>query len=159
MTSEEIDHQTHADLPLRQFLTYRLNRLHARLNAQAIRYLGKHADVTLTEWRAIALMGDLGPTTLTGLSREGQLDKGLLSRTIKSLIKRKIIQARQDSDDQRVQQLRLTRKGQTLFKHLLPRMQARQRFLRSALQPDEVETLFRIFDKLDRAAEETEFTK
>ena len=147
------------ELPLREFLTYRLNRLHGRLHAQGTRYLAQHADITVSEWRAIAMISDLGQTTLTAISREGQLDKGLLSRTIKSLIARNYVQARQDLKDQRVQLLKLTRKGQSLFDRTLPRMQARQRFLRSSLNDEELETLFRAFDKLDQAAEETEFTK
>lgn len=145
------------DLPVRQFLTYRLNRVHARLNAQATRLLAQYADVSLTEWRAIALMGDLGETTLTSLSREGHLDKGLLSRTIKALIARGLVIARQDENDNRIQRLTLSPEGRKVFVRTLPRMQARQRFLRAALTAGERAALIKAMEKLEIAADQTEF--
>ena len=146
-----------AELPLRRFLTYRLNRLQARLNAQASRYLAEHGGITLSEWRAIALVGNFGQTTLTEISRESQIDKGLLSRTLKTLIERGLVEGRQDDHDNRVQRLRLTAEGAGLHSRMLPRMRARQRFLQGTLTSAEFEALLSAIDKLDAAAEVTEF--
>jgi len=157
MSARPEQNSTADELPLRRFLTYRLNRLQARLNAQATQYLARHAGITLSEWRAIALVGGPGETTLTEACRHAQLDKGLLSRTLKALAGRGLVQARQDDRDQRVQHLSLTKKGRTVFEHMLPRMRARQRFLREALTPMEFATLHAAIDKLEIAAEETEF--
>ena len=149
--------RTESDLPLKGFLTYRLIRLYAQLNAQATQYLSKYADVTLTEWRMIAIIGDSGESTMTGISREVGVDKALVSRTVKTLIDRKLIDAARDDNDHRVQRLSLTPAGKALFDRLLPRMQARQRFLRAALTPDELAALESAVDKLMVAAEQTEF--
>lgn len=145
------------DLPLRRFLTYRLNRLQARLNAQAARYLTAHGGITLSEWRAIALIGSLEETTLTELSREAQIDKGLLSRTLKTLVERGMVDGRQDDRDNRVQRLTLTASGTKLHERILPRMRARQRFLQAALTTSEFAALHSAIDKLEIAAEVTEF--
>ena len=157
MPAQKIASQAEEDLPLRQFLTYRLNRLQARLNAQAARYLMQHSGVTLSEWRVIALIGNQGETTLTEVSREGQLDKGLLSRTLKTLQRRGLVDGRQDDTDHRIQRIRLSRAGATLHAETLPRMRARQRYLKAALSPDELRALNKAIDKLEVAAEATEF--
>jgi DNA-binding MarR family transcriptional regulator len=52
-----------------------------------------------------------------------------------------------------VQHLKLTKAGQALFDHTLPKMRQRQRNLRAALTPIEIEVLYAALDKLELAAE------
>ncbi|MEZ5676805.1 MAG: helix-turn-helix domain-containing protein [Thalassovita sp.] len=80
-------------LPIQQFLTYRLSRVQAKLNAQAARMLRETSGVTLTQWRIIAVVGTSGQTRLSEIARATALDKGLLSRNLATLIDEKIIQA------------------------------------------------------------------
>ncbi len=145
------------DLKLRQFLTYRLVRLQSRLNVQASRYLAEHAGITLTDWRIIAMIDSLDNTTLTYLNRETGLDKGQLSRKLRSLTSRGLVSSQQDNQDSRVQHLTLTAEGKSIVDAMLPRMRARQRFLTGTLTEDELSALHRSIDKLERAAETTEF--
>ena len=145
------------DLPLSRFLTYRLARLQARLNAQATRYLAKHADISLTDWRVIVLINDRGDTTLTRLTRDSGLDKGQISRKLKSLVSRGLIDSHQDDQDHRVQHLSLTTAGRSIVDQMLPLMQARQKHLSNALTAEELSSLLRAIDKLEDAAAATEF--
>ena len=65
---------------LHQFLTYRLSRVQAKLNAQANALLHAQSGLTLSRWRILALVGAAGQTRLSELARIAALDKGLLSR-------------------------------------------------------------------------------
>ena len=54
--------------------------------------------------------------------------------------------------------LKLTARGAELHDRTLPFMQARQEALLAALAPEERDAIFRIIDKLERAAQRREFT-
>jgi len=141
------------EMPLHQFLTYRLSRVQAKLNAQASAMLRAHAGLTLSQWRILALVGAAGQTRLSDLARIAALDKGLLSRNLKTLTAEGLVDAKQDDLDQRVQHLTLSKRGQALFEKTLPRMRKRQRGLRSALTTRELDVLYKALDKLELAAD------
>ncbi|MDP5346932.1 MAG: MarR family winged helix-turn-helix transcriptional regulator [Paracoccaceae bacterium] len=142
-----------APLPLHQFLTYRLSRVQAKLNAQATRILRATSGITLTQWRVIALVGAAGQTRLSELAKIAALDKGLLSRNLKTLIEDGVVAARTDDGDHRVQILALTAKGQAIFERTLPVTRARQQMLRDDLTEEELRVFRRVLDKLEIAAE------
>lgn len=146
-------------LPLKEFLTYRLNRVHAQLTQQATRYIGQHSNISITQWRMIAVIGDQGQSNMTEVSRNAGVDKALVSRTVKGLIAQGLVKSSKDAKDQRMQRLSLTDAGEELFRSLLPKMQARQRFLRASLTTGELSALESALDKLLTASEETEFTE
>lgn len=139
---------------LKQFLTYRLARTHARLNAQAQHLLDRVAGLTLTQWRILGLIGTAGSTTSSELSRENGLDKGLLSRRLKSMADQGLVVAKSDDQDRRVQHLSLTEKGQEVFEHTLPHAQARQKQLMRAFSEEEIVVFFDFLDRLEQAAGE-----
>lgn len=140
-------------LPLHQFLTYRMSRVQAKLNAQATRILREASGITLTQWRIIALVGAAGQTRMSQLAREAALDKGLLSRNLKGLIEGGVIRSRADENDHRAQVLALSPKGIEIFDRTLPVSRERQRNLRSELTEQELHVFRRVLDKLEIAAE------
>ncbi|MEZ5789914.1 MAG: MarR family winged helix-turn-helix transcriptional regulator [Nitratireductor sp.] len=140
-------------VPLQQFLTYRLARLHAKLNAQASRILSDHAGITLGQWRVIALTGGKGEITLTEIHRATQMDKGQLSRTIKGMFDDELITSRTSEHDQRQQILLLSQKGTDIYRHMLPIMRERQKMLMSCLAAEERRIIFSAIDKLEIAAD------
>ncbi len=139
--------------PLYQFLTYRLSRVQAKLNAQANALLQKQSGLTLSKWRVLALVGAAGQTSLSELARKAALDKGLLSRNLKSMVEDGLILSKQYDIDHRVQHLSLSSKGQDLFDKTLPKMRIRQAKLREPLEPKELEALYSALDKLEIAAD------
>lgn len=140
--------------PLQQFLTYRLSKVQAKLNAQAVAILKEHAGLTLAQWRVLALVGGAGQTRLSDLVKIAALDKGQVSRNVKAMVEDGLVRSKQDDLDQRVQHLSLTAKGRALFEMTLPRMRARQRKLRAQFNMAELEVLYRALDKLEIAAED-----
>lgn len=153
MTNQNERTTTRDDLPLHQFLTYRLSRVQAKLNAQATAILRAHAGLTLSQWRILALVGAAGRTRLSELARIAALDKGLLSRNLKTLVADGLVKSKQDVIDHRVQHLSLSGSGQDLFETTLPRMHKRQRHLRSSMTANELDVLYRALDKLEIAAD------
>ena len=152
--SAEPESESHKDeQPLYQFLTYRLSRVQAKLNAQANALLQEHSGLTLSKWRILALVGAAGQTRLSELARIAALDKGLLSRNLKVMIGEGLVAAKQDDIDHRVQRLSLTVKGQELFDLTLPKMQQRQSKLREPLDARELASLYSALDKLEIAAD------
>lgn len=158
-TAEEMNEMPDAfgDLPLHQYLTYRLSRVQAKLNAQGARLLNDTVGLTLSQWRVVALVGVAGQTRLSTLARDTALDKGLLSRNVKALIAAGLISAQQDKIDHRVQHLSLTPEGQEIFNRALPATRKRQDHLRADLNDEEIRVFRRVLDKLEIAAERQEF--
>lgn len=145
------------DLPLQQYLTFRLSRVQAKLNAQGARVLMDAAGLTLAQWRVVALVGSAGQTRQSDLSREAALDKGLLSRNVKNLVEQGVVISTPDEVDHRVQHLSLSDKGREIFKRVLPATRRRQEHLRAGLTQTEIETFRRVLDKLEIASEKTDF--
>ena len=140
-------------LPLHQFLTYRLSRVQAKLNAQASRILRETSGITLTQWRIIAMVGAAGRTRLSDVSRATALDKGLLSRNLKGLTEEGLISAQADDLDHRAQNLTLSERGQAIYERTLPIMRKRQANLQADLSEEELRIFRRVLDKLEIAAE------
>ena len=138
---------------LNQFLTYRISRLHAKLNAQASRILNNSVGITLNQWRMIAFIGGTGKLTASELIAATAMDKGLVSRNVKSLIASGLVISSSSERDNRVQVLSLTPRGKLVFEVALPRMQRRQDDLQLALSADEIATFRSVVDKLERAVE------
>lgn len=146
---------THRELT--QFLSYRVVRLHHALNAQAISVLDRVTGISLPQWRIIAMVGSGAATSSRDIARKSIIDPALISRTVKGLEAEGLLEtARQDSD-RRVIGLSLTPQGQKVYDRTLPHMQARQDSLISALDSAEQDAIFRIFDKLEMAADRREF--
>lgn len=143
-----------AELPLHRFVTYRVARVQAKLNAQATRLLREASGITLTQWRVIALIGAAGETQSSTLSKEAALDKGLLSRALKTLIEERVVQSTTDASDKRVQILRLTEKGRAIFEKTLPVTRKRQANLREGLTDEELRVFHKVLDHFEIAAEE-----
>ncbi|WP_300532301.1 MarR family winged helix-turn-helix transcriptional regulator [uncultured Mameliella sp.] len=140
--------------PLANFLTYRFARVQSKLNAQASRILREHSGVTITQWRIIAVIGDGGHCTSAQLSRMTAMDKGLISRNVKSLSAEGYLTVTRDRTDNRALYLDLTDKGREIFARTMPRMQARQKALRAYLNESQLDLLMQTFDTLEKAAED-----
>ncbi|WP_270728870.1 MarR family winged helix-turn-helix transcriptional regulator [Shimia sp. Alg240-R146] len=138
------------------FLTYRISRLHQKLNAQATKILAAKVGVTLNQWRMIAFIGGAETVTASELVRYTAMDKGLVSRNVKSLILEGLVRSSGDSKDSRVHLLSLTPKGKEVFDLALPTMRRRQRQLQSKLSDDDVKHLRQMLEVLETAAEDVD---
>ena len=139
---------------LSNFLTYRISRLHQKLNTQASKILSETVGVTLNQWRMIAFIGGAETVTASKLVKYTAMDKGLVSRNVKSLIEGGLVASSVHTKDNRVHILSLTPNGQRVFDTALPMMRRRQENLRTQLSDDDVANLRRMLDLLEVAAED-----
>ncbi len=144
-------------LQVQQFLTYRISRVYAKLNAQASHILGQKNGLSLAKWRIIALLAIAGETTPNAISRKAAIDKGLLSRKLRGLIDDGLVTSRRDESDHRQQLIALSEAGRTVFEDTLPSMRKRQAYLLNTLTDQEERVLFSALEKISAAAERREF--
>jgi len=140
---------------LSQFLTYRISRLHGKLNAQASRILSASVGLTLNQWRMVAFIGGAGKITASELIHYTAMDKGMVSRNVKSLIESGLVCSVPHNIDHRVHVLRLSRAGRDIFDTALPIMRRRQARLKKDVSDEDLATFRRVMDALEDAAEET----
>ena len=138
---------------LERFLTYRIARLNAVLNAQATRLLAEGHGLSLGQWRIVVTIGKGGARTSRQLLEMTQMDPALISRLLRQLEDRKLLKTGRSQTDRRVLDVTLTTTGQTVLDETFPVMQARQRALASELQASDLERLEAIIDRLFAAAQ------
>ncbi len=143
-------------IPLQQMVTFRLSRIHAKLNTQSTRILNKSAGLSLSQWRVMVMLETHGKITPGEFVRLTKFDKGLVSRTIKGMIKEGLLRSESSELDQRSHLVEMTEKGLAVFQKARPHMRLRQAHLIDSLAPAERKVLFTAFDKLELAMEDLE---
>ena len=141
---------------LGQFLPYRVSKLHAKLNTQATKILRESVGISQNQWRMIAFIGSARTITASELVTDSAMDKGLVSRKVKSLIEAGLVTSSTHEKDSRVHVLNLTPAGRGVYNTALPIMRRRQIHLQKTLRDVDIETFRRVIDALEVASEETD---
>jgi DNA-binding MarR family transcriptional regulator len=136
---------------IKDLLSYRIHQLANALSRGAAARYRREFDVSLMEWRVIALLGDFAPMTLKTLARQAGLDKGLASRVVSGLVGRGLVR-RDPGADAREVALRLTPAGGEVFEGLMRSAGARDAAFRAALTAEEAACLEGAIAKLVQAA-------
>ncbi|MDJ0389575.1 MarR family transcriptional regulator [Roseomonas sp. E05] len=136
---------------IKDLLSYRIHRLANALSRGAAARYRREFDVSLMEWRTIALLGDFAPMSLKDLARQSGLDKGLASRVVGGLVERGLVR-RGTAADARELALSLTPAGRKVFRGLMRSAGERDDAFRAALTEAEMECLDSAIGKLLQAA-------
>lgn len=147
---------TDTDTPLQDLLTYRISRLHARLNAHASGLLAEVAGISLVQWRVLVMLDAIGPSAAVEMVRLSAIDKGQLSRTVKIMQSDGLIVVAPGTETWRSPKLEMTQKGREIFERTRPIMRARQSHLTTAFPPEKRAALFEALSLLDQAVSELE---
>lgn len=139
-------------LVLEDFLPYRLSVLSNRVSrAIAARY-AKTFDLTVPEWRIIAVLGRRPGLTAKEIAEATEMDKVAVSRAVARLVSAKRLQARADTRDARRQMLSLTALGESVHARVAPIALAAEERLLRALDARERRELDALLDRLLDAA-------
>jgi DNA-binding MarR family transcriptional regulator len=112
-------------------LSARLHALAGMSAAATTLSVERKFGLSLLEWRSIAHLGGFAPLSLKELARRAGLDKSYASRTISGLIERDLVVSGRNEEDARGVMLRLSPKGQALYKKAFADAAARnERLLR-----------------------------
>jgi DNA-binding MarR family transcriptional regulator len=139
-------------LVLEDFLPYRLSILSNRVSrAIAARY-AKTFDLTIPEWRIIAVLGRRPGLTAKEIAEATEMDKVAVSRAVARLIGARRVRANADKSDARRQRLSLTAQGEDVHARIAPIALASEQKLLSALDGRERAQLDDLIDRLLSAA-------
>lgn len=142
---------------LSRFLTFRLSRIQANLNAQAADLLRRNGGVPLAHWRVLLILFENMATTQKEIVEVAEFDKGQVSRIVDRLSEQGYLVSESDDADKRVRKLILTDAAHQMIDRLLPMMRQRQQHLRSPFSEDDMTTLFDFFDRLDGVSAKLDF--
>ena len=135
-------------LVLEDFLPYRLSILSNRVSrAIAARY-AKAFDLTIPEWRIIAVLGRRPGLTAKEVAEATEMDKVAVSRAVSRLMAARRVRASADKEDARRQRLSLTAQGEDVHARIAPIALASEQKLLTALDAGERAQLGELLDRL-----------
>ncbi len=141
------EHQT---LELERFLPYRLSVLSNRLSNAIARCYDSRFQLSVTEWRVIAVLGRFPGLSANEVAERTAMDKVAVSRAVSGLLESGRLQRDLHEADRRRSVLELSEAGYAIFDCVVPLALAYERALLEALEPQERDTLLALLDKLDR---------
>ena len=104
-----------------------------------------------TDLRILVMLGAYQPISVNEVSRRTHIDKAWISRSLKDLLRRKLITKTSHPSDSRASLLSLTNKGEALLREIAPVAEDYQRQLLQGQRARDVE---RMLDLLSARAEE-----
>jgi len=139
-------------LVLEDFLPYRLSILSNRVSRAIAKRYAKTFDLTIPEWRIIAVLGRRPRLTAKEIAEATEMDKVAVSRAVARLVAARRVRASADAADARRQRLTLTRDGEDVHARIAPIALASEQKLLSALGSREREQLDNLLERLLSAA-------
>lgn len=139
-----------AILWLNDYLPYRMAVVAARMLREAARIYKRRRDpLTTPQWRILGILANFEPLTASEISRISMLDKVAISRSLVEMVRRRFVVRRRTRRDRRELEVTLTSEGWRYYRGLVPELRRQEQYFRSTLAPGEIETLFRVFERLE----------
>ena len=141
-------------LVLERFLPYRLSILSNRISRAIAGRYAKTFNLTIPEWRIIAVLGRRPGLTAKDVAEATEMDKVAVSRAVAKLVAAKRVSAAIHNQDARAQSLSLTSQGEALHARIAPIAIASEQRLLAALSASERAQFDALIDRLLGAARE-----
>ena len=139
----------HTQLDLERFLPYRLSVLSNRISSSVAEIYSEHFQLTITEWRVMAILGRYPDLSANEVAQRSAMDKVAVSRAVARLIEAGRLTREMHDDDRRRSVLRLSDEGMRIYEQIAPLALAFERQLLGDMTPEERALLFRVLDRLD----------
>jgi DNA-binding MarR family transcriptional regulator len=136
-----------------QLLNYQLKRLLTIGGAPAVRLCEGGYGIARQEWRLLAALVEHGPLAPTALAQQAHIELARVSRTVKSLNAKHLVERVAGTSDRRRALLSATDEGRALYQELLPRLAAINARLMAILDPGEARLLEDFLARLTAHAE------
>ena len=135
-------------LDITQLLSFRLARFTAINDRNGHDWTMTYFGLRLNEWRVLGLTCAFEPIQFRDVARLLLMDKGQLSRTIKSLTDRGYLTTQVAVEDARSIEICATEKGRELHDRMLPFSKSRNDIVVEVLSSEECSAFMRILQKL-----------
>ena len=143
-------------LRLERFLPYRLSILANRISSTLARAYAETFDLTIPEWRVMAVLGRFAPLTANAICEATQMDKVTVSRAVQRLERARRIERTTVSADRLRVLLRLSADGLDVYGRIAPLALDYEERLIADLTPEERDALVLLIDRLTDMAARTE---
>ena len=137
-------------LNLDMFLPYRLSVLSNRVSDAIARQYSARFDLSIPEWRIIAVLGQTPNLSARDVAKRTAMDKVQVSRAVTTLVAARRLTRSEDCNDARIARLALTTKGRAIYEEVAPLALRLESLLLSSLSAQERNTLQNLMHKLDR---------
>jgi DNA-binding MarR family transcriptional regulator len=135
-------------LNLDQFMPYRLSVLTNRMSSAIARYYAERFDLSIPEWRVIAVLGQNPGLSARQVAERTAMDKVQVSRAVGSLLAARRLTREAHASDGRMAHLRLSGKGRAIYDEVVPLALALEKQFLSVLSAEELRKLDTILAKL-----------
>lgn len=126
---------------LRTFLPYQLVFLASRIERETTAIARDRCGLSSSQWRVIAAIADKPGRTAKQVVMMTPMDKGIVSRAVKSLIEMGLLTREGSQNDGRVGHLFLTNKGETTYCQLADDMRQVESRVAATLSNQDRKTL------------------
>ncbi|MBK6652172.1 MAG: MarR family transcriptional regulator [Betaproteobacteria bacterium] len=124
-------------MDLDAFLPYQLAVLAEAVSRSMSQIYAQRFDLSRDEWRVLAALHDAPPTRTASVIEQTTLDKVSVSRALRRMEDKALVERMTDPQDARGYLIRLTPAGRSLFRKIVPMVQAREQFLLDGLGASE----------------------
>ena len=160
LSSRKRSAPTKFPIDLQTFLPFRFFQIGLRMsdtgNKLSVLLKGSGVPIGDREWRVIALLGAYGGLTNGQLASISSLDAATISRAVKALKSIGFVDTLQSKHDRRRLLIYLTQAGAKFHDQITPKRMETGKLISAGLTAQELKTLGRILDKLDRHLEHLE---
>ncbi|HYH39849.1 MAG TPA: MarR family winged helix-turn-helix transcriptional regulator [Azospirillum sp.] len=140
-------------LELGRFLPYRLSVVSNLVSKAFARRYEAAFGLSIPEWRVMAVLGRYAPASSADICARTAMDKAKVSRAVARLVAGGLVSRKDNPQDQRQNVLTLSRKGQGVYRQIVPLARAMEREVLESLSADEVRQLDALLSKLHAKAE------
>lgn len=139
----------HAALDLEQFLPYRLSVLTNRISRGLAALYSERFDISVTEWRVIAVLGRYPGLSANNVAERTAMDKVAVSRAVARLLERDLLLREMHDSDRRRSVLELSEAGYAVYDVVVPLALDYQRSVLAPLDETERAQFAQLMAKLE----------
>jgi DNA-binding MarR family transcriptional regulator len=137
-------------LVLDDFIPYRLSVTSNLVSDSIARTYESLFELTIPEWRLIAVIAESDGITQQAIGRQTRMDKVTVSRAAIALVERGLLARRANADDRRSHLLDLTAAGRDLYAVVAPKALDLEQRIFSQFAPDEVATFTAMLRRVEQ---------
>lgn len=126
-------------MKLDQFFPYQIAVLAEAVSRATALVYSDRFDLSRDEWRVLAALADRNDMKTSEVIAHTTLDKMQVSRALARMVRDGLVERRIDPQDRRGHVLRLTASGASLYRKIVPKVEARAEDLLSGLSAAERE--------------------
>lgn len=123
---------------LRSFLPYHIRVFYTDVTSTLSSIYSRDHGLTPSEWRTMVILGDSGKMPATEIVERSSMDKVSVSRAVKKMYGRGLLEKSDNADDGRSSLLSLSGTGRAIYADLIPKMLAAEARMIKNLSEEEI---------------------